>query len=73
MSLRMLSSKYYANFILDGLKVAEGISYLDRKQLHNNNIKHGCVVINVTNVFNEYIQFLHASKGVYTMPKGFLY
>jgi hypothetical protein len=67
MSFGMLGSEHYVDLLFNGLKVVEGIAFPSRKQLHNNDINHGCVVVNVTKVFNGDIQLSHASRGADTL------
>jgi hypothetical protein len=54
---------------LDDLQVVEGITYLGRKRLHNNHIKHRCVVVNVIKNFNGDVLLPHTLRGVDTLSK----
>ena len=66
----MLGSEEHANLFLNGLKVTKEIYFLDRRNLHHCIIKNGCLIVNVTMVFNEYIDFPHASIGVDTLSEA---
>jgi len=70
MPFRMLDFDHYVDLLFNGLKFIEGINFPYRKKLYSNNANHGCIIINVSKVLNGDVQFLHASRGVDTLPKG---
>ena len=59
----MIGSKEHFDLFLDGLKVSNVIYFPKRKNLHNHEIKNGCIVVNVTMVFSDDIELTHASMG----------
>ena len=63
MSLEMLGFEHYVDLLFSRLKFVEGIANLSGNQLHNDGIKHGSVIVNVTKVLNGGIQLPHASRG----------
>lgn len=66
----MLGYEKYVDLFSNGLNVVEMIYFLDKNNLYNNNIKIGCVIINITKVYNEDLQFPHASRGADTLSEA---
>ena len=64
-----LGSQQCVDLLLNGLKVVEGISFSERKILHNIDIHDGCIIINVTKVLNAYLQIPYPSEGANTLSK----
>ena len=62
-----LGSQQSMEFLLNGLKVVEGICSPERKILHNIGIHDGCNIINATKVLNTDLQFPYPPKRVDTL------
>ena len=66
----MLHSEEHVDLFLNGLKVSKEIFFLDRRNLHNHDIKNGCIIVNVTMALNEDLELAHASMGDDTLTKA---
>lgn len=65
-----MHSQHCVDLLLNGLKVAEGIPFPDRKILHSIIIHDGCIIINVTKVLNGDLPLPYASVGVDTLSEA---
>ena len=61
--VQLLASEEHVDLFSNGLKVPEMIAFPNRRNLHNYNIKNGSIIVNVTMVFNEYLELPHVSMG----------
>jgi hypothetical protein len=58
------------DLLLNGLKVAEGISFPERNFLHNININEGCIIVNVTKSLNASLPLPYRSEGADTLSEA---
>ena len=49
----LLYVEHHTDLLILGIKVLKGITFPNRNNLHNSEVKHGCVIVNVTRFLNR--------------------